>query len=239
MTSSSKQRGWQGAGVRHEIFMRILPALRHDMAGPLSVARMGNAMLKRYLAADPVDMAAAQRRLEQNDAQLHDLLNAIRSLSRWDLGGSERQDAAALVSAALQLARPLLDLDGIQLEFVEPIETGAWLDIQPARCLYGVLGAVCFLQDGARGSAAIDVRSSSDHHLEFHRRDTAQAQAPEANQPAGGISLAVGKTSKCKAAAWPPALEIDEDALASLADELQWPITISHDQIVLHSPPPV
>jgi hypothetical protein len=239
MTPSSTQRTWQAAGVRHEIFTRILPAIRHDMAGPLSVARMGNAMLKRYLAADPIDIAAAQRRVVQNDTQLNDLLSAIRSLSRWDLGGSERQDAAELVTTALQLARPLLDLNGLQLEFAEPIASGAWPAIQPARCLYGVLGALCFLQDGVRGTAAIEVRSTADHHLEFHRRDTALAQGPEVSQAEGSNSLSDGKTSKSRTAAWPPSLAIDADALGSLADSLQWPITISDDRVMLHLPPAV
>lgn len=219
--------------------MRILPALRHDMAGPLSVARMGNAMLKRYLAADPVDMAAAQRRLEQNDAQLHDLLNSIRSLSRWDLGGSERQDPATLVATAVQLARPLLDLNGLQLEFGEPIASGAWSDIQPARCLYGILGALCFLKDGAHGAAAINVRASADQKLEFERRNLPQAQAPESSQSDWGRELTDGETPASKVDTWPTDLAIDKEALASLAESLRWPITIDNDRVLLHSPLPV
>ena len=39
-TSPAIAADWMAAGVRHEILMRVLPTLRHDLLGPISVARM-------------------------------------------------------------------------------------------------------------------------------------------------------------------------------------------------------
>ena len=41
MKASPGARSWIAAGVRHELLTRALPALRHDMAAPVSVMRMG------------------------------------------------------------------------------------------------------------------------------------------------------------------------------------------------------
>ena len=42
MKASPGARSWIAAGVRHELLTRALPALRHDMAAPVSVMRMGS-----------------------------------------------------------------------------------------------------------------------------------------------------------------------------------------------------
>lgn len=237
--AATPQRAWQAAGVRHEIFMRILPALRHDMAGPLSVARMGNAMLKRYLAASPIDLAAAQRRVEQGDGQLQDLLDAIRSLSRWDLRGTERRSFAPLLATAVQLARPLLDLHSLQLTLIESDATAAWGEVQPARGFYAVLGALCFLQDGALEPAMVEIESTADLELLFRRRESAPSAANEPSAPAIREDAPEWPGTDREAALWPPVLQIDQDALASLSEALHWPMTIQPEQVVLHAPLPI
>ncbi|RYY51946.1 MAG: hypothetical protein EOO24_66005, partial [Comamonadaceae bacterium] len=57
MKASPGARSWIAAGVRHELLTRALPALRHDMAAPISVIRMGLLMLKRQVAAPQIDPA--------------------------------------------------------------------------------------------------------------------------------------------------------------------------------------
>ena len=51
MKASPGARSWMAAGVRHELLTRALPALRHDMAAPVSVIRMGILLLKRQVTA--------------------------------------------------------------------------------------------------------------------------------------------------------------------------------------------
>ena len=61
-TSPAIAADWMAAGVRHEILMRVLPTLRHDLLGPISVARMELAVMRRRLErADlaPQDAARA------------------------------------------------------------------------------------------------------------------------------------------------------------------------------------
>jgi hypothetical protein len=64
---------WIVAGVRHELLTRALPALRHDMAAPLSVIRMSLLLLRHRAAAATPDEAGWEQQLqaisEQVDAQ--------------------------------------------------------------------------------------------------------------------------------------------------------------------------
>ena len=40
-TSPAIAADWMAAGVRHEILMRVLPTLRHDLLGPIWRRRTG------------------------------------------------------------------------------------------------------------------------------------------------------------------------------------------------------
>lgn len=70
MKTSPGARSWIAAGVRHELLTRALPALRHDMAAPVSVIRMALLMLKRQVGADPFDLAACEERVGLIDTQV-------------------------------------------------------------------------------------------------------------------------------------------------------------------------
>ena len=70
MKTSPGARSWIAAGVRHELLTRALPALRHDMAAPVSVIRMALLMLKRQLAAETIDRAASEERMGLVDGQV-------------------------------------------------------------------------------------------------------------------------------------------------------------------------
>jgi hypothetical protein len=62
MKASPSARSWIAAGVRHELLTRALPALRHDMAAPVSVIRMALLMLKRQVGAATIDAVACEER---------------------------------------------------------------------------------------------------------------------------------------------------------------------------------
>jgi len=79
MKSSPSARSWIAAGVRHELLTRALPALRHDMAAPVSVIRMALLMLKRQISAPTVDTTACEERVGLIDTQVSELVEAIRS----------------------------------------------------------------------------------------------------------------------------------------------------------------
>ncbi|MES2186435.1 MAG: hypothetical protein V4505_17930 [Pseudomonadota bacterium] len=221
MMEGARAARWQAAGVRHELLMRVLPAIRHDMAGPLSVARMGNSVLKRYLVVQPFDADKSAKRLDQTDEQLAQLLNAVRALSRWDTDGSERLDAATLLADGLQMARPILDLHGMVLELPDAADTtwmpAAWPALQPARALYGVIGALSYLQDTAAGPASIRVQAAEGGLL-LQATPSGTGGLPEDQRPT------------------PRALAIDPAALACLAQDLRWPMDIQPGAVLLRLP---
>ena len=117
MKASPSARSWIAAGVRHELLMRALPALRHDMAAPVSLIRMSLLMLRRQVAASPPDPAACEQRVAQVDEQVGSLVQSVRALRDWELatddGGLTR---AGLVRQCAALMRAAFDLSGVALD---------------------------------------------------------------------------------------------------------------------------
>ncbi len=202
--------------MRHELFMRVLPALRHDMAGPLSVARMGNAVLKRYLVAQPFDPAQSLRRVEQTDEQLNQLLASIRTLARWDHEGGDTIDATEALQAALHLARPMLDLHGVVIDTTDVQAPASWTTVRSARALYMVLGALSCLQDASSGPTAISLAVDGDGVL-LQATSTGTA-SPDDHRPAERV------------------LKLDAEALQWLSADLQWPVEIRAGAVRLGPP---
>ncbi|XAH25047.1 hypothetical protein AAFF27_07610 [Xylophilus sp. GW821-FHT01B05] len=211
------EQAWRAAGVRHELLMRVLPALRHDMAGPLSVARMGNTVLKRYLTAQPLDAELCQRRIGQNDEQLGQLAAGIRALSHWDVESHGRADPAVLWPAALELARPTLELHGLRLQSEGAAAPTGWPELAPARLLYALIGALAYLQDSAAAPAQVSVQAEGDGLL---------LQSVPADPPASAEHQPDRRP-----------LQIDHDALACLAADLEWPMQIGPASVLLRRPP--
>ena len=85
MKASPGARSWIAAGVRHELLTRALPALRHDMAAPVSVIRMALLMLKRQIGAPAIEATACEERVALIDNQVSELVEGIRSLRDWEL----------------------------------------------------------------------------------------------------------------------------------------------------------
>lgn len=78
MKASPGARSWIAAGVRHELLTRALPALRHDMAAPVSVIRMALLMLKRQIGAPVIDAPVCEERVALIDNQVSELVEGIR-----------------------------------------------------------------------------------------------------------------------------------------------------------------
>jgi len=206
---------WFAAGVRHELLMRVLPAIRHDMAGPLSVVRMGNTVLRRYLGAEPFDAAQSLKRLGQTEEQLQLTVAGIRALSRWDTEAADGQKGPADVAQAMEMARPMLDLYGMQLSEGASAPAG-WPEIVPGRVLYAVLGALAYLQDGATVPMAIRA-VVQEGVLRFDRTPTGAA-----------FDLSMRPSTRH--------LQVDAAALQALFADLRWPVEVAADVVVLGVP---
>ena len=55
--------------MRHELLSRVLPALRHDMAAPVSVIRMGLLLLRRQVSEPEIDAQACGERVALIDTR--------------------------------------------------------------------------------------------------------------------------------------------------------------------------
>jgi len=221
MKASPGARSWIAAGVRHELLMRALPALRHDMAAPVSLIRMNLLMLRRQVAATPPDAAACEQRVAQVDAQVGTLVDSVRALRDWELatdhGGLTR---AALVTQCAALMRAAFALNGIALEtdpaFDEPAADAArWPGAAALR--YLLLGALCHLHDSVPGVGLIRIAPGGDAGL----RVRAQPQPRDAPRPDMQPHRA------------PRRLAIDALSLQSLADDLGHGVTIEADAVQL------
>lgn len=139
------------AGVQHAVLIRALPAVRHDLASPMSVMRMGMTVLKRRLnnGTDTQPQQSVER-VVQLEEQLMILGDHVRRLRNWDLNIHERQPARATLHQAIELAKPLLALRGVLLESLAE-DAGASDDPPVAHhpLLYVALGAIYHLAEQA------------------------------------------------------------------------------------------
>ncbi len=220
MKSSPSARSWIAAGVRHELLTRALPALRHDMAAPVSVIRMALLMLKRQVAAPTVDAAACEERVALIDNQVGELVLAIRSLRDWELATTDDGiTRSALVGQCVMLMRSAFDLHGVSLEVdaaLDPQEDEhRWPAAAALRYLF--LGALGYLHDGADEAGAIRIEP-----------DGANALRLQAVKRDPGTSPSVLDAHRA-----PRALAIDAVALQSLADDLGYAVTLDGDSVRL------
>lgn len=226
MKAAPAARSWIAAGVRHELLTRALPALRHDMAAPVSVIRMALLMLKRQVAAPEVDAAACGQRLALVDEQIGELVKAVRSLRDWELAiGDDGLTRRALVAQCTGLMRPAFDLQGVTLSVDEtllpstdpatPDEEATWPDGAALR--YLVLGTLGYLHDTVDDVDRITVSADGEDALRF----TASLRAPDQ----------VDRVVDAYRA--PRALAIDGIALQSLADDLGYAVAVEPDAVRL------
>ena len=158
MPELSSSSAWIALGVQHAVLARAMPAVRHDLAAPLSVMRMGTTVLKRRLADGELPPAQAVERVEQLETHLASLTDSARRLRHWDL---QAPPASAPLRATAQLAQqwaqPLLALRGLAVELADGGDT---LPDTPAAqhlllCL--LLGAVHILAEAPAAPACIRI----------------------------------------------------------------------------------
>lgn len=145
-TSPTIAADWVAAGVRHEILMRVLPTLRHDLLGPISVARMELAVMRRRLERADLALQDGLRRVRQLDGHLVDLTRGLRELRRWDPLDTERMPASAIVRLALMLMEQPLRLAGLEVSVETDCEAED-TELPLAPLLLGTLALLCHAQD--------------------------------------------------------------------------------------------
>jgi len=221
MKASPGARSWIAAGVRHELLIRALPALRHDMTGPVSVMRMGLLMLRRQVASPAIDPVVCEQRVTLIDSQIAELVNAVRSLRDWELAiDDEGITRHALVAQGVGLMRAAFELQGIHLQVDESLQAPGddapkWPSSAALRYLF--LGALGYLHDTPTDVGTVTVSADGDDALWL--RVTA-GEADGADAMAGAHRA-------------PRMLAIDAIALQSLADDLGYALAIERDAVRL------
>ncbi|WP_213954975.1 hypothetical protein [Variovorax sp. dw_954] len=221
MKASPSARSWIAAGVRHELLTRALPALRHDMVAPVSVIRMGLLMLKRQVAADPIDASTCAQRVELVESQVGALVAGVRSLRDWELAtADEGITRSALVAQCVSLMRAAYEMQGISLDVdpaLAPVE-GETHWPQSAALRYLLLGGMGHLHDSIQGLGAVRIAPEGARALRLtavtHDQDSAPRDSADAHRA-------------------PRALAIDAIALQSLADDLGYAVTRDDSTLVL------
>lgn len=121
-TDNDPVQAWMALGVQSAILARTMPAVRHDLAGPLSAMRMAATVLKRRLGTGELPPAQAVERVEQFEGHLTRLADSAKRLRHWDLPAQDSaQPLAAVAAQAVQLARPLLAMRGTDLQAAGPL----------------------------------------------------------------------------------------------------------------------
>lgn len=215
------------AGLQHAILMRAIPVLRHDVAGPLSVMRMGTMLLKRRLAKGDMTPEQAVERVEQIEEQLAEIAHHIRRLRLWDLQINDRHTVRALVSEAVELARPALMVRGTEMEPLAPDAAGWDDEVQvPHTLLYVVLGAIYHLAEHSSPLPAhIHVEPAGALGVRVRASGASTATALQADAPAHS-----GPQSQ------PPAM--DMAALLQLARPLNVQVKAAGSEITVALPKP-
>ena len=163
---------WQAAGVRHAVLLRALPALRHDVAAPISVMQMTASVLQRKLALEPLDAAYCVQRVAAFEQQIDVLTDALRWLFDWGVGVADNPvSRTQLVGRCVGLLQPLWALEGVAVEVDAALKPGAGVaqsDAPNARTAelrwprqaalrYLLLAALCYVHDRRPGLATIRV----------------------------------------------------------------------------------
>ena len=225
MKASPAARSWIAAGVRYELLTRVLPALRHDMVGPVSVMRMGVLMLKRQVEAPTIDSQACNERVALIDAQIAELVDGVRLLRNWELTGTDDGIARSeLVQMCVTLQRPAFSLQGIQLEMDPRLEEpttdteARWP--QSAALRYLLLCGLNYLHDACTDECTIRIEPEGESGL-LLRAMPSVVEGGHSGMPESSVVH------------WAPRrLAIDAVALQNLADDLGYHVEASGEEVV-------
>ena len=235
---------WVAAGVRHEVLLRVLPAVRHDLAAPLSVMRMTLLLLQRQQRAASGDADADATRRAERLATLQEQLGVLAGnlglLRGWEAagagaaGGGGSTTRAALVERCVALLQPLADLQGLSIEvdpaLRPPVQAdGAghgphaapqWPGATALR--YLVLASLCHLLDRRPAPGAVRIVAHGTDALRLLA--TARAAGDDIWPPAEAVLP-------------PERLRIDAAALRCLADDLGRGLELTEDTVRLSLAP--
>lgn len=214
---------WVSAGVCHEVLLRTLPSLRHDMAGILSVARMDLALLKRWVgklvaAQGGDDAAVAGERVQRVDQQFSTLLQSLQALQAWGAEEvSDTPDAHDLLDACLGWIRPVLMLAKVSTERVPRREAAAPLaPVSPSAFKYLCLAALWYWVDSRPALARLTVDLAAPGEI-----SVAIEEHP------GGAPVNAGRAPQ------PVLARIDEAALAAVAHQMGWRLEVAASRLTL------
>ncbi|RYF73513.1 MAG: hypothetical protein EOO29_26570 [Comamonadaceae bacterium] len=236
MKAAPSARSWIAAGVRHELLMRALPAVRHDLAAPLSLMRMQLLMLRRHAQPDvPASPEALAPRVAQLEGQVTELSQGLRNLREWEWPTMEgaQQPAltrSALVSQGTSLMRAAFELNGIALQVEADLvlpddaddRSTRWPDAVGLR--YLLLGALCHLHDAhgtleAGGHITLTPVEDWGVRLQAHPRPAAQPGET------ASVSFSANRA--------PRHLAIDAVSLQALADDLGHTVALAPEALTL------
>ncbi|MBU2409418.1 MAG: hypothetical protein KKC79_12325 [Gammaproteobacteria bacterium] len=218
MKASPGGRSWIAAGVRHEMLTRALPALRHDMAAPVSVIRMALLLLKRQVTSGAAGSASSEERIGVIEDQLQSMVTAVRSLRHWELAASdEGVTRSDLVTQCCALMRAAFELNGIGLLVGDGLgpQEGEPTFAEGAALRYLFLGALGYLNDCAPHLGAIQIEADGPDAIRFVALNGKSAPA----DPMAGALRA------------PRKLAVDAIALHALADDLGHELLIEPDSV--------
>jgi signal transduction histidine kinase len=222
--ASPGARSWIVAGVRHELLTRALPALRHDMAAPLSVIRMSLLLLKHRAAAASPDEGASEEPLEAISQQVDALADGVRSLRDWELVASDDGiTRSTLVQRCASLMRAAFELHGIGLHVDEDLIAGTPDEPrfpEGAALRYMVLGALGYLHDTTERLGALHIEADGPEGLRFVATHGDSALADSMPPMAGALRA-------------PRKLAIDAVALQALADGLGYAVAVEGETVRL------
>jgi len=230
-TDGAATKRWMAAGVRHEVLLRALPTLRHDMAAPVSILRMATLLLRHQLVATPIDAAACGQRVSVLDQQMSALIDGIRLLRGWEHGGEAGLDAArdvvttqALVARCVSLLRPVFDLRGISIDLDPSLDESAspnaehptpWPNAFALR--YLMLASLCHLHDAHADVGTVHIAPYGADSLSLR----VTPRATDARPPMAGLIPIEGH------------MDIDAAALQCLADDLGYAVAVAGDGVRL------
>lgn len=166
---------WIALGVQHAVLARAMPVVRHDIAGLLTIMRMGAVVLRRRAG----DEQALGPQLEQFEEHLVHLSDSVRRLRHWDLGPGTSEPLDETAQLARELAYPLLAMRGLDLTLGSE---GAPLPTTRApqqAVLSLLLGAIHALAEAPDGPPAV-VRVLAVPGSEGRLRVQAEGHAPDA-----------------------------------------------------------
>lgn len=195
LTELPSSSAWIALGVQHAVLARTMPTVRHDLAAPVSVIRMGTTVLKRRLADGSLPAEQAVERVEQLEGHLASISDSARRLRHWDLHASPASaPLRATARQAQQWAQPVLGMRGLTVELVDD---GDGLPETPAPqhamlCL--LLGAIHLLAEAPAVPARVcigpaqqagSVRIQSEGQVQ----ESLPAPAPEGVPPLDAAAL--------------------------------------------------